>query len=286
MYRRSLVVVAVVATVALGGLAGCGGNGDKDGESAKPGGQAARPVSITAEDFAFRMPSSITGGVVSLAFANRGAEPHLAGILKLAAGKSFDDVKAFFSAPPSGPPPFALIGGLPTAGPGGTGNQVLELDAGSYALFCPLAGADGIPHFAKGMLSPFTVTPGGTGRIPKGDVEITAKDFSFTALPTFSVGDITLELENRGNQLHEVNLVAFEPGKGIDDLKAFFTKPQGPPPARFLSGAAIRPGARTTTRITLERGVTYAFICAIPDDTDNGIPHLLKGMFTPTFTAT
>jgi uncharacterized cupredoxin-like copper-binding protein len=278
-----LLVVAAIALVTVG-LAGCGDDGNDTSETTRPPTTATKSeaVSITARDYAFDLPSTITGGAVSLAFTNQGKEPHFAGIVRIAAGRSLDDVKTFFSSPPSGPPPFEEIGGLATAEPGASGNQTLELEPGSYALFCAIQSPDGVPHVAKGMLAGFTVTPGG-GALPAAADVITAKDFSFSALPRFKAGDNVVKLENSGTQLHEVNLVALETGKTVDDLVAFLTKPQGPPPAHFLSGAAVRPGAATTTRLTLTRGTTYVLICAIPDQTD-GVPHVAKGMATATFT--
>jgi plastocyanin len=275
-----------VPAVLVVGLAGCG-NDDKSASPATT--RATRPaaVAITAREYAFDVPASIAGGVVSLRFTNSGNEPHFAGIVRLAPGRTAADAMAFFSGPPSGPPPFEEVGGLPTTDPQGTGNQQLVLEPGSYALFCTLPAPDGVPHTAKGMVAAFTVTEAtGPASLPATGARITGRDFAFSDPPAFTAGDNTVTLANEGSQLHEINLVELPPGKTLDDLRAWFGAtggPAGPPPARFLSGAAIKPGAATTTRLTLEAGHTYALICAIPDPSD-GKPHVLKGMATGPFT--
>lgn len=281
--RSSAGALVAVALLVVLGMAACGNDDDESSQPATTRQAQARPVTITAREYVFDVPASITGGVVALEFANRGNEAHFAGIVRVADGRTVDDVRAFFSAPPSGPPPFEEIGGLATADPGASGNQSLVLEPGSYALFCAIPAPDGVPHAAKGMVAGFTVTaPTGTTKLTEATSKVVAKEFSFSALPALEAGDNLITLDNQGTQLHEVNLIELAPGKTFDDAQKWAMKPEGPPPFRSLSGAAIHPGARTTTKLTLKAGSTYAFICAIPDPAD-GTPHVFKGMATKTF---
>jgi hypothetical protein len=85
-------------------------------------------VTITATDYGFEAPATITGGTVEISFNNRGRELHFAGLAKVAPGRTFDDVKAALTAPPSPtppprPPPFDEYAGLPTTDPGATGTM-------------------------------------------------------------------------------------------------------------------------------------------------------------------
>lgn len=282
--NRTRLGAPVVVVLLVIGAVGCADNGGgKEATATTARTRQPTEISIAARDYAFDVPASVAGGVVELRFTNQGKEPHLAGIVKIGADTTLDDVKAFFSAPPSGPPPFEEIGGLPTADPGGTGNQTLQLDQGNYALFCPIRSPDGVPHLAKGMLTGFTVTaPAGASRLPETTARIAGRDFAFSALPALKAGENLVAFDNRGSQLHEINLVELADGKTLDDALAWVRKPEGPPPLHFLSGAAIKPGATTTTRLTLKAGATYALVCMIPDPAD-GVPHVVKGMASTTF---
>lgn len=270
--KRLLLGLALVALTA----AACGG--DNGATTVK-----ATKVEITARDYSFTVPDSFKGGLVEFRYTNAGQEPHFASLIKTAAGKTEADVKQFFSGPPAGPPPFEEIAALATAQPGATGNMTLNIEPGQYAFFCAISSPDGIPHVAKGMFKPVTVTEGETGTLPAAVGTIIARNFSYDGVPTLRAGENVVALKNEGTQIHEINLVEFQPGKTIGDVIAWLANPAGPPPAQFLSGAAIRPGGTATTTLSLRAGSTYAFLCAIPDPSD-GKSHYTKGMVSQTLT--
>jgi hypothetical protein len=87
-------------------------------------------------------------------------EVHEAAMVKLAAGKTADDVVDWFHGGPSTPPPFdGEFGSMGALGPGQRAWMTLEPgDPGDYVAICFIPGRDGIPHIAKGMVTPFTVT--------------------------------------------------------------------------------------------------------------------------------
>ncbi len=296
MGKRGLTILTVLAVLFVGAC----GDDDDDAEAKttttkkavavdKP--TVAEPVAINTVEYAFQAPDSIKAGLVELNFTNKGKEAHLAGLAKLNEGQTFDDAKAFFmsSGPPAGPPPFVEYGGNPTADPGLGGTMTLDLPAGDYVLFCPLPAPDGTPHMVKGMLRALEVTPGKAGTLPEASAgRFTAVDFKIGGLgivkPNLEVGTNQVSLHNSGKQLHEINLVQLADGKTIDDLVAWAAKEEGPPPASFQSGAAILPEGTVNTTLVLGRGKTYAFVCIIPDELGDGAPHIIKGMYTETFT--
>lgn len=286
----ALVVVAVMTGV----LGGCGG--DDEPEAAPPDEPTtvpstepeARPIAIAAEEYAFEVADTVEGGLVQIVFNNRGKEPHFAGLAKVAEGKTFDDAKAVLTAapsdaPPSGPPPFEEFAGAATVDPGGNGSATLNLPAGTYALFCALPAPDGIPHTGKGMIKPLTVTEGIAAAMPDSAASLTATDFALAGTPPAAAGTVVVGLRNQGKQLHEVNLVELMPDKKIEDVVAWFKAPAGPPPMIFRSGVAVKSGEEGTTEFELLSGSTYAFLCAIPDSLGDFAPHIVKGMYTPTF---
>lgn len=126
--------------------------------------------SITAADYSFAEPSAVAPGETTMQFINSGAEPHELSVVRLAEGITPEDFVAAFSeeeptpAPgetpadgEEGPPPFSSAGGVGAIPPGGSAYWVQELEAGTYGLLCFVPNADGLPHFALGMIATFTV---------------------------------------------------------------------------------------------------------------------------------
>ncbi len=293
--RRTFRALAVVG-VFVGLSVGCG---DDEPDAARveqpttaPATEpAAKPFPVTGRDYAFEAPATIEGGLIEMAFTNAGNEPHFAGLAKVAAGKTFEDAKAVLTAPPpdtppSGPPPFEEYAGAAPVDPGANGNATFNLPAGSYALFCAIPAADGVPHSAKGMIMPLTVTEGIASALPDSVTALAATDFALSGAPPNKAGAAVVGIRNQGKQLHEVNLVELMPDKKIDDLVAWFkAPPTGPPPASFRSGVAVKAGEEGTTEFQLDPGVSYALICAVPDSLSGDfVPHIAKGMYTAAFT--
>ena len=131
-------------------------------------------VTITAKEYAFDVPESIGGGVVTLKLSNTGQEPHMAMLFRLNDGVTLDQFNAALKEPnPSGV--FALgslAGGVNSTPPGATQATTLDLKAGDYAMLDFGAGEDQVPYVAKGMLQPFKVTAGSSTAEPASDVAV------------------------------------------------------------------------------------------------------------------
>lgn len=282
MQTSRMVTLLAVLPLLLGAGACTGATPEPDG---------ANSLAITATDYAFDAPSSMEGGLVEVAFSNAGEEPHFVGFAKAVPGKSFADVRATLagpppgSAPPAGPPPFEPFGGVPAADPGVTGNLVLNLSPGTYALFCSIPSPDGTPHVAKGMIRELVVSEGRTGELPASNQTVTATDFALASTGELVPGAQIVKLRNDGRQLHEINLIELPTGRDVGDVLTWLAKPAGPPPHRSRAGVAVKPGEEATTELDLEPGRTYALVCVIPDVLGDRAPHATKGMFTPSFRA-
>lgn len=290
--RRTFAALAVVGIV-TGMLGACGDDKEaapvEESTTVTAAGPKAGSVAVTGKDYAFEVPATVEGGLVEFSFTNSGKEPHFAGLAKVADGKTFDDVKAALTAPPSdtppsGPPPFEEFAGVGTTNPGLKGNATFNLPAGSYTLFCTLPAPDGIPHANKGMITPVTVKEGIADALPESVGSLTATDFALAGAPELKAGTVVVGIRNQGKQLHEINLVELAEGKKIEDVAAWFKQPAGPPPMSFLSGVAVKPGEEGTSQFELKSGPNYAFICAIPDSLGDFAPHITKGMYAPAFT--
>ena len=290
------MIKLVFAVALLVGGAACSGTDERstDAQTAptttSPPEPSARPLAIAATEYAFDAPASIEGGLVEVTFSNTGKEPHFVGFAKVAPGKQFADARAALTAPPSaaappsGPPPFEPFAGVPAADPGLEGNMVVNLPAGTYALFCSIPAPDGTPHVAKGMIRELTVAEGGSGELPTSTQTVDATDFAF-AVETGELvaGTQVVKLRNNGRQLHEINLVELTIDRSTDDVVAGLRSPRGRPPYRSLGGVAVRAGEEATTELTLTAGKTYALVCVIPDALGDRAPHAVKGMITSEF---
>lgn len=117
-------------------------------------------TTITLQDFAIQMPTSVTGGAVTWKVTNNGPQLHEMAILKLHSGVTADQFKQMMSSPNthSGPPPFDDAGGINGLQTGTSGWIKLNLQPGNYIALCFVPDVKtGKPHFMLGMMTEFTV---------------------------------------------------------------------------------------------------------------------------------
>jgi len=123
---------------------------------------AAHPVSMTLPradvridlaDYRFNLSHPLTAGHHVIRVTNSGTQPHEVEIVKLAPGKTPQDVVSWFPDP-KGPPPGTPMGGVVGIVPGVANNFTMDLAPGDYGLICFLPDArDGKPHFMHGMMT-------------------------------------------------------------------------------------------------------------------------------------
>jgi uncharacterized cupredoxin-like copper-binding protein len=237
---------------------------------------AGNTVNFDAVDFNYTLPDSIPAGPVTLVMRNAGKEAHT--------GVTFQQFTAALQQGEG--PALALVsfkGGTGALDPGSNTESVsVNLQPGDYVVLCFLTGADGIPHFAKGMIKPLTVTAGTTptsATKPNAPVTITLKDFAFDSPDTLPSGSNAWAITNNGPQPHELQVAKLASGGSANDILNFFSTPtpSGPPTFQSVGGfQGIDPNSGGTLTLNLPAG-QYAFYCAIPDPT-NGKRHLQEGM--------
>lgn len=138
--RSRMVTLGVVALAALG-AAGCSGSG--------------RQVEVTLGEFsAVPDPTAVDEGEVELTADNRGALVHELVVVRAASADELptdDDGAVVEDELPEG----ALIGEIEDIGSQSSESMTLDLDEGSYVLFCNIneESSDGttLNHFAEGM---------------------------------------------------------------------------------------------------------------------------------------
>ncbi|HEX8451323.1 MAG TPA: hypothetical protein VF647_04445 [Longimicrobium sp.] len=112
-------------------------------------------------------------------------------------------------------------------------------------------------------------------------VTITASDFAFQAPASIPAGLTTINLVNRGPELHHVQLVRIAEGHTVQELMEGMKHHEGPPPpwVSFVGGPNTPvPGGQAQATVELAPG-SYALLCFIPSS--DGVPHLMKGMVKP-----
>ena len=229
-------------------------------------------VTVKASDFAFAAPRSIAAGQTTFRLVNDGKELHHITILKIGAGKTMKDVQAAMKTPDA-QAWLVAVGGPNAAVPGATVEATLDLAAGNYVLVCfiPSPG-ETIPHAAKGMILPLTVTaPGGVTQAgatyaptPGPDMHLVLKDYGFVLSKPITAGKHTIHIMNEGPQDHEAIVVRLAPGKKLADFNTWAsTGMKGPPPAMPITGMAAMAKGRTAIITETFTPGNYAITCYV-----------------------
>ncbi|MDO9116401.1 MAG: hypothetical protein Q7U39_00465 [Nitrospira sp.] len=109
-------------------------------------------------------------------------------------------------------------------------------------------------------------------------VVFTAHDYGFTGPERIPAGLTTMQIVNRGQDLHQIQLLKLQQGKTAEEFRAAMAAQPGRMPdwVTFVGGPnAIVPGADAVAVMPLAEG-DYLLICLIPNE--EGIPHLALGM--------
>ncbi|MDQ6886168.1 MAG: hypothetical protein M3068_02625 [Gemmatimonadota bacterium] len=286
--RRCRSSAQLVVTALI--VAACGpkdqGAAKVDSSAAPPAPATPNSIVVHAKDFGFDAPNEIPAGMTTFRLVNDGSTFHHMQIVRLDSGKTFADLQQALKKP--GPPPrwIVMVGGPAAPDPKGEANATVDLTAGTYALVCFVNVPGGVPHFAKGMIHPLTVTAAtSTAPAPKADEVVTLGEYTFTLSKPLTAGTHTFEVRNGGGQPHEIEVMQLAPGKTQKDVLDWIaravnpktSKAPGPPPARGIGGvAAIMPGSPAYFTADLPAG-DYLLVCFVPDGKD-GKPHFAHGM--------
>jgi hypothetical protein len=132
----------------------------------QPGQGAATPPAATATvreidshgRMGYAMPNVLPAGRDILEVINTGDSPHEFQLARLHAGKSLQDLEAYFATGMKGPAPADMVGGLPPHAANGTNWLETTLKTGTYVAVCSMQDTPtSKPHFMLGMLKVFTV---------------------------------------------------------------------------------------------------------------------------------
>jgi uncharacterized cupredoxin-like copper-binding protein len=114
-------------------------------------------VQVTLRDYSFEIAPELTAGRHTLRVQNAAAQPHELILMKLAPGKTAQDLLAWLQTE-QGAPPAMPMGGATLLSTGEINHVTLDVEPGEYALLCFVPDAkDGAPHIAHGMVRQITV---------------------------------------------------------------------------------------------------------------------------------
>jgi uncharacterized cupredoxin-like copper-binding protein len=278
MNTRSLFAAAVAAAVLAACVSSDANQSATDSADEHAGHAMPNVVTVVANDFTFDAPTEIPAGLTKFVLKGAGQQIHHATIAKLEGDKTAADLMA--ASKTSGPPPswVTFIGGPNVPDPGAEANATVELTPGNYALICFVDTPDKVPHFAKGMVHGFTVTPSTVNAMaPTADVNLVLSDYVFNFDKPLTAGRHTIKVTNSAAQDHEIQLIHLAPGKTLADMQQWIMKMDGPPPGSAVGGiASMKPGMTNYFEVELKPG-EYIAICFVPDKGD-GKPHFEHGM--------
>lgn len=113
---------------------------------------------LLLQDYSFSIADPITSGTQTFLVKNTAKQPHEVEVIKLAPGKTPQDVLTWMQKP-NGPPPGSAVGGVATMSGDSPTYFTTDITPGDYLLICFVPDAkDGKPHFMHGMMQTIHVT--------------------------------------------------------------------------------------------------------------------------------
>lgn len=279
MSRQKLFVTLVVLLLAVV-LAACG---SASASTVVPVANIPQ-ITIKATDYAFEAPAKIEAGLVSINLINEGKEPHHAQLVRLNDGVTLEQFQAALQQSPEAAFPLvSFTGGPSVIDPGHNQEVTVELTPGQYVLLCFVSSHDGMPHLAKGMVTPMEVvenTEQASKPEIKADATIKLLDFAFAMPAEVKAGRQVWQVVNEGKQAHEISIIKLAEGKTMEDVAAFMEMPHGVPPFEDAGGfQAIDSGKAGWMTLDLQPG-NYVAMCHVPDPA-TGHAHMEMGMIMP-----
>lgn len=274
-----------VAGLALAlGTAGCGDDSDDDDAAKAPAAPKtlAAQVGLEGDRIVLDAPATIAAGAVTLQLANSAKVPLGVEIIRVDGEQSGAEVVEQIGKA-NGPIPAWIhgAGGAGVAAPGGAASGTQILQPGTHYLVAERDDDDEAKPLTKKLEVTGTVPE--NAALPKADARIVADEYSFEATG-LKAGQLTVEFDNVGKELHHAIAFPIEGQAKIKDVAAFFAsqgESDGPPPIDFEGGTGtpvIDGGAKQTVDLELKSG-RYALVCFIPDRAGSP-PHVAKGMLS------
>ncbi len=265
MSWRELGVIGLL--LAAPGLSGC-----------REPAMAVPELRITADEYGYHMPDSVSAGLVHITLRNAGRDIHEAMLVRFTdtigtAAAYVDSVRAHVDFPSNAQD----IGGAALTLPGDSSGVWLQLTPGHYAVVCWKGD-----HLVRGMVHDLRVV--GSTRVPdkppRATRQLTLVNFAFELDAPFTAGRQVLHVRNAGSEAHEGDIFKATPTAGLREYLAWLDADEhGLPPVTPVAGFGdLYPGKEAWVDLLLTPG-RYFIVCTVPAMADKR-PHYKRGMFT------
>jgi hypothetical protein len=242
-------------------------------------------ITVTATDYAFEAPNTVTAGFTTFRIENQGDQMHGATVVRLESGRTLPEYIAAYgeaNRTRGARPAWAKFLGGSVALPHSEGRATLYLEPGNYAWVCFVPGPDGILHLLKhNQALAFEVRPGSVKTpapsAPEPTVTLRMLDYTFQLSAPLTLAKHVIRVENVGAEPHHALLFKLVPGKTMDDFQAWMqNNMQGEAPSTFV-GAMAELSTRTEAyfEVDLSAG-EYLLVCLVAGRDE--VPHNAKGM--------
>jgi hypothetical protein len=221
------------------------------------------------------VPEEIPQGVVTINFVNNSDAPFAPLLGRLNVGATLEAFgEAFGQGPMAALELVTLLGGMQVM-PDSSMSITYELMPGTHIIF----------DAAAEMPEPetFTVVDAESeGAAPEADVHVSLLDFAFSMPPSITAGEHVWQVENKGEQWHEMGIGRIPDDMTIPEFHAMMMASmageEGAEDAieEVTTVLPMNQGEHAWVTIDLEPG-TYAVICFLPDF-GSGHAHIELGM--------
>jgi hypothetical protein len=226
-------------------------------------------------------PDAIPSGLVTIRITNQGRDLHQLQLIKLAEGKTAEDLSGLKRSPADILPLWAKYAGGPNITvPGKTSEATLRLEKGNYILICFVRDENGIPHMARGLWKPLTVEEAEVppAEDPAADLTIEMSNYAIKLSEPIRSGRRSVRVENHGTQPHEILVVRLSPDESARDFAASLKRGvAGPLPGEPIGGLALIEKREEAIFTAVFDPGRYALIC-LKTDPSSGKPHFVLGM--------
>ncbi len=213
---------------------------------------------ITSSAEALIAPETLPEGLVTVTFENSAETPFIGIFGRLNEGVTMEDLMTAMAENPMALVSQLTLKGGPGVMPGQTTEMTYHLDAGNYVL---LNGGAQPPQIAS-----ISVADGENVEYeaPVADVTVTLEDFVFGMPLTLPAGEHLWQIDNEGEQWHEVLIAPVEPDTTLEDVQALLTEGEQSSLPLFPLAMPLSGGQSAWLAVDLQPG-SYVIVCSLPD---------------------
>ena len=214
-------------------------------------------ATVTASAEALTAPETLPEGLVTVIYENSAETPFVGIFGRLNEGVTMEDLMAAMAENPMAMVMQIALKGGPGVMPGATTEMTYNLEAGNYVL---------LNMGAQPQMASITVEDGEDVEYetPVADVTVTLEDFAFGIPPTIPAGEQLWQIDNTGEQWHEITIASVEDGTTLEDLQALMAKGEESGLQIFPLVMPLSSGESAWVTVDLQPG-TYVIICNLPD---------------------